>query len=49
MRHWIKGLALILLGIVLPAHGGQVGQVSQGIFYQPSCGMPPSAKRAGTR
>ncbi|UAK72851.1 DUF4434 domain-containing protein [Aeromonas enteropelogenes] len=35
MRHWIKGLALILLGIVLPAHGDQVGQVSQGIFYQP--------------
>ncbi|MGY3945641.1 DUF4434 domain-containing protein [Aeromonas tecta] len=29
MRHWITGLALILLGAVLPA------QASQGIFYQP--------------
>ena len=29
MRHWITGLALILLGAVLPAQG------SQGIFYQP--------------
>ncbi|ELM3618500.1 DUF4434 domain-containing protein [Aeromonas sobria] len=29
MRYWIKVLVLILLGMVLPAHG------SQGIFYQP--------------
>lgn len=29
MRHWIAGLALLLLGAVMPA------QASQGIFYQP--------------
>lgn len=29
MRHWITGLAFMLLGAVLPAQG------SQGIFYQP--------------
>lgn len=29
MRYWIKGLVLILLGIVAPA------QASQGLFYQP--------------